>query len=138
MKKLLIFITFSILFSSCSSYTISKESLITQLKENQNVARESNVSSLGTNYYSNNIKKIKCVNKNGQEVWLYSGKNMNLKITNLSTKKSLSMYFDTVYFQNDSLFGLKSRILGGKRTISTNDIGKVVINVEEAITEEIN
>lgn len=130
-------ILIALLFSSCASFTVTKESLVAQLKENQNVSMERNVSSLGVGYFSNNLKKIKCTNKNGQEVWLYSGKNINFNITKQSTNESLSMYFDTVIFQNDTLYGLKSRILGGKRKISLKDVAKVEIHAEEPRTEEV-
>lgn len=135
-KSIVLTVIIALLLSSCASYTISKESLVAQLKETQNVSEERNVSSLGTNYYSNNLSKIKCIDKMGQEVWLYSGKNMNFKITN-STNESLGMYFDTVIFQNDTLFGLKSRILGGKRMVPIKDITKIIIQAEDPRTEPV-
>lgn len=119
-----------LILSSCSTFTITKESLIQQLNENQNVSKTSNVLSLENEYYSNNLQKIKCTDKDGKEVYLYTAKNMNFIITKTSTGKTVNLYFDTVYFKNDTLFGLKSRILGGKRNIPINDVSKIVIQTE--------
>lgn len=116
--------------SGCATFTISKESLVEQLKERQSISETSNILSLGTKYYSNNLQKIKCSDKNDEEVYLYAGKNMNFIITNALTGKAVNLYFDTVYFKDDTLSGLKSRILGGKRSISINDISKIVIQTE--------
>lgn len=136
MKKSILIVTI-LMMSSCATFTVTKESLASQLQENQNISKERNVSSLGVEYFSNNLKKIKCTNKSGKEVWLYSGKNMNFKITKITTNENLGMYFDTVILQNDTLYGLKSRILGGKRKVAVKDIAKIEINVEEPRTEEI-
>ena len=130
MKKIIIITISVLILSSCSTFTITKESLIQQLNENQNVSKTSNVLSLGNEYYSNNLQKIKCTDKDGKEVYLYTAKNMNFIITKTSTGKTVNLYFDTVYFKNDTLFGLKSRILGGKRKIPINDVSKIVIQTE--------
>ena len=130
MKKIIITTISALILSSCSTFTITKESLVQQLNENQNVTKTSNVLSLGTEYYSNNLQKIKCIDKNGKEVNLYTAKNMNFILTKTSTGKTVNLYFDTVYFKNDTLFGLKSRILGGKRNIPINDVSKIVIQTE--------
>ncbi|MFT3795244.1 hypothetical protein [Flavobacterium sp.] len=101
------------------------------------VQRTHNVASIGTGYDSNGLEKIRCVNQSGQEVWLYGGKNINFKVTTLDGKKQ-TMYFDTVYWQNDTIFGLKSRIVGGKRVIPVSQIATVGINAEEAETKPVN
>lgn len=137
MKNLLVLSVIALLVASCSSYTISKESFVSQLKENQNIQRKQTVASLGTGFDANGLEKIKCVDKAGQEVWLYGGKNINFKVTTLDGKKQ-SMYFDTVYWRNDTIFGLKSRIVGGKRVIPVNQIATVGINAEEAETKPVN
>lgn len=137
MKIFLLSALIVVLFSGCASFTISKESLVSQLRENQALKREHNVSSVGTGYNSNTLEKIRCIDKNGKDVWLYGGKNVNFKISKTSGE-SVSMYFDTVFFQNDTIFGLKSRILGGKRMIPVGEISKVDINAEEAITRPVN
>ena len=130
MKKIIIVTISVLILSSCSTFTITKESLVQQLNENQNIAKTNNILSLGNEYYSNNLQKIKCTDKDGKEVYLYTAKNMNFIITKTSTGKNVNLYFDTVYFKNDTLFGLKSRILGGKRNISIKEVSKIVIKTE--------
>jgi hypothetical protein len=125
------------LLTACSSYTIPKESFVSQLQQNQSVEREHNASSVGIGYDSNGIEKIKCIDKNGNEVWLYGGKNINFKIAKLSGG-SATMYFDTVYIKNDTVYGLVSRIVGGKRKIALTDIATIKINAEEAKTKPVN
>lgn len=129
MKKILL-LAILITISSCASFTISKESLADQLEKSQSVSKTNNIASLGTAYYSNNLQKIKCLDKNGNEVLLSASKNMNFVVTKTSTGKSVNMYFDTVYIKNDTLFGLKSRIIGGKRMIALNDVSKIIIQKE--------
>jgi hypothetical protein len=129
-KNIISTVLITLFLSSCSTFTITKESLVQQLNENQNISKTSNPISLGTEYYSNNLQKIKCTDKDGKEVHLFTAKNMNFIITKTSTGKTLNLYFDTVYFKNDTLFGLKSRILGGKRNIPINDVSKIMIQSE--------
>ncbi|HOZ75327.1 MAG TPA: hypothetical protein PLS51_06615 [Flavobacterium sp.] len=107
------------------------------MQQNQSIEREHNESSVGLGYDSNGIEKIKCIDKNGNEVWLYGGKNINFKIAKLSGG-SATMYFDTVYIKNDTVYGLVSRIVGGKRKIALTDIAAIKINAEEAKTEPVN
>ena len=135
-KSFLFLVCIALVMAGCASFSISKESFVSQLKENQYIEREHNASSAGTGYDSNGIEKIKCIDKNGKEVWLSGGKNVNFKITKASGE-SVTMYFDTVYFKNDTIFGLKSRILGGKRMIPVSEISTVAINAEEAETKPV-
>lgn len=138
MRKILFLGVFAALVvTGCSSYTVSKESFVNQLQQNQSIEREHNASSVGLGYDSNGIEKIKCLDKNGNEFWLYGGKNINFKIAKLSGG-SATMYFDTVYIKNDTVYGLVSRIVGGKRKIALTDIATIKINAEEAKTEPVN
>jgi len=129
MKKLL-FITLLIIATSCSTYTVTKESLLQQLDNSQSISKTKNLASLGTNYYSNHLSQIKCVDKNGNEKNVYPDKNTSFSITNAITGKSISLYFDTVYIENDSLKGLKSRIIGGKKSIALKDVSSIAVKTE--------
>lgn len=139
MKKKFLFLGLAAAFllTGCATFSISKDSFVSQFQQNQYVERERNVASVGTGYDSNGIDKIRCIDKNGKEVWLYGGKNVNFKISKLSGGTA-TMYFDTVYIKNDTVFGLVSRIVGGKRKIAVNDIGTIAINAEEATTKPVN
>ena len=118
------------IITSCASYTVSKQSLIEQLQENHNIEQTRNVASIGTAYNSNSLSKIKCFDENGKEVIINANKNTTFAISNLSTGKTVTLYFDTVYLLNDSIVGLKSRILGGKRSIALNDISNIQVKTE--------
>ncbi len=115
---------------SCASYTVSKESLVRQLAEKQNVSRTHNVASVGTGYSSNHISSLKCYDKNGNEITINPDKNTTLAITNQITGKTVSLYFDTVSISNDSITGLKSRIVGGKSSIAIAEIAAIKIKTE--------
>lgn len=139
MKKNFLFLGLAAAFllTGCATFSISKDSFVSQLQQNQYVEREHNLNSVGAGYDSNGIEKIRCIDKNGKEVWLYGGKNVNFKIAKLSGGTA-TMYFDTVYIKNDTVYGLVSRIVGGKRKIAVNDIGTIAINAEEATTKPVN
>ena len=117
------------IFMSCASYTVTKESLVEQLQKDQNITQARNIASIGTAYSSNSLSKIKCFDKNGKEVSINADKNTTFAITNLSGK-TCTFYYDTVYLSHDSLVGLKSRILGEKRTIALNDILSIQVKTE--------
>ena len=119
-----------LLITGCASYTVSKESLVEQLKENEGINKTRNVASIGTPYSSNKLAKIKCFDKNGKEVLINADKNTTFAITNATTGQTVSLYFDTVYLSNDSIIGLKSRIVGGKRSTALHDISNIQVKTE--------
>lgn len=128
MKYLIILLI--LLACGCSSYSITNTSFVNQINQNSTLTKTQNIPSLGTNYYSNNLSKIQCLDKNGQEIIINPDKNTNFKFTNKKTGKSTTLYYDTVYISGDSIFGLKSRILGGKRSMAMDDIDKIYVKTE--------
>ena len=138
MKKITLYGIFSLFLTNCASFTLSNESLINQLKSNQKLKEVRNLSSLGSSYPSNNLKRIECIDKKGNNVWMYPDKNVSFIVQKKSNHNKISIYFDTLILQNDTLFGLRSRILGGLRKIPINDVEKISINAEAARTEIIN
>lgn len=128
-----------IAISGCATYTVPKASLLKQLDENQDVSIQTHISPFTvTDYPSNNLKRIKCVDKNGNDLWLYPDKNTEFRITQKSDDKKVRTYFDTLILQNDTLYGLRSRILGGLRVIPANNIAKIEIHSEFPKTEKIH
>ena len=122
--------------SACGSYRVSTESLATQLRENQQVSHISNFASLGRDYPSNGLTRIECTDKSGRQVWLYPDKNVEFKIATTDGKK-LSVYFDTLILQGDTLYGLRSRILGGLRVVPLSSVQQVTIRAEAPRTEPV-
>lgn len=128
-----------LILSGCATYSVTKESLVKQLDENQDLSINAHFTPYTvTNYPSNNLEKIKCVDQNGKELWLYPNKNTEFIITQKSDGKKIRAYFDTLILKNDTLFGLRSRIVGGLRIIPVNDIAKIEIYAETPRTEQIN
>ncbi len=138
MKKIKFLIALTIVFivSSCGNYTLTGDSLIEQIKKNQKIGPNEYFQQFALiDYPSNNLEKIKCQDKNGKMVWLYPDKNTEFIITKKSNGEKFKAYFDTVIFQNDTLYGLRSRLVGGLRKVAINDIDKVVVYAEMPKTE---
>lgn len=133
-------------FLGCSNFNISKESLVTQLKDNQEVHKSLNnvflytgaISGLFLNssYNSNGINKILCQSEDGKMVFLYPDKNTQLEITRISNKEVEKIYFDTAFLINTKIVGLRSRLIRDwVIEIQLDDIEKVSIYAEFAKTE---
>ncbi len=137
--KTLILISLTIIFAGCSYYSVPTNSLVTQIKENQKIERNACVQQYSLiNYPSNNLEKIMCLDKRGNKVWLYPDKNTEFNIVKKSDGTKVRAYFDTMLFKNDTLFGLRSRLVGGLRTIPISDIEKVIVKAEFPKTEPVN
>jgi hypothetical protein len=140
MKKLInILVLFAfLLISACSTFTLTKQSLIEQLNQNQQIGSDPNFQVLSlVDYPSNNLMRIKCVDDKGKLVWLYPDKNTEFIITKKSDGDRITTYFDTLILQNDTLFGLRSRLIGGLRKIPVDDIDKVEVYAEFPDTEPV-
>ncbi|MDP3915722.1 MAG: hypothetical protein Q8R96_18505 [Bacteroidota bacterium] len=141
MKKqhfILTLILMTFLTAGCATYSIQPKSLVDQLKTFQIIEINENFQKFsGFEYPSNNLVKIDCQDKKGNNIWLYPDKNTEFIFIKKSTGKKVKAYFDTVLFQNDTLYGLRSRILGGLRIIPVNDIDKISIYSELPKTEPL-
>lgn len=129
--KTLTGLTLLILISGCANYMIPTESLVYQLKSNQKLERNFYFQQFSLiDYPSNNLRKIKCEDKDGNKVWLYPDKNTEFVFKKKSDGKKVKAYFDTVILQNDTLYGLRSRLVGGLRAIPINDIENITVYAE--------
>jgi hypothetical protein len=141
--------------SGCASYTITKDGLAQHFKENQ-LPQETTILSrvpatmpgaillvipsiiCSSTYQSNGIKKIPCLNSNGERVFLYPDHNTQLEITSKSSKEVITMYFDTVLLAENKLVGLRSRLISCMiREIALDDIEKIEIYAEFPKTEKV-
>jgi hypothetical protein len=117
--------------TSCATYSIQPKSLVDQLKTFQIVETNEYFQKFAWfEYPSNNLKKIECVDKKGNNVWLYPDKNTEFVFITKSTGKKVKAYFDTVLYYNDTIYGLRSRLLAGIRIIPVSDIDKISIYSE--------
>jgi len=132
---LILILSFAVFFWGCSYYTIPTQSFISQIKGNQKIEENMYYQSFALiDYPSNNLERIKCVDKKGNTVWLYPDKNTEFCFKKSNGEK-IKAYFDTVILQNDTVFGLRSRLMGGLRIIPVNDIDEVTVRAEFPRTE---
>jgi hypothetical protein len=137
--KFTIVLAVTLIICSCSTYYLSKQSLVEQLKENQTIAVDKNYQIFSLiEYPSNNLRKIKCLDKDSNIVWLFPDKNTEFMIYKKSDGDKITVYFDTLILQQDTLYGLRSRLLGGKRIIPVNDVDRVEIYAEFPTTQMIS
>jgi len=132
-------LTLVIFLTGCANYMVSTQSLVSQLTKNQKIEENLYFQQFSlVDYPSNNLQRIKCVDKNGINVWLYPDKNTEFIFVKKSDGEKIKAYFDTVILQNDTLYGLKSRLVGGLRIIPVNDIEKITVSAEMPRIEKIN
>ena len=140
MKKLLfLLLTITFLITSCGIYNITQKGFVMQLKENQNVNEILHWTPIGfTEYPSNKLDRIVCLNSKGEYVYLYPNQNTTVKITFKSSEKEFKAYFDTVIYKDGKLYGLRSRIVGGLQEIGVDDIDTIEFHAELPKTKKLN
>jgi hypothetical protein len=130
----------------CGTYTLTKDALVNQLKENQSskevfqyIPSPASLF-LDPRYESNGIRKVLCLNSKGEKVYLYPGKDTQLEITLKSTGDVVKMYFDTVFLveTENKIVGLRSRLIKSMtREVNLNDIDKIEITDEMPKTDKV-
>lgn len=84
------------------------------------------------------MQQILCRDKDGNLLYLFPDRNTQIAITSKSTQESIKMYFDTVFFENNKLIGLRSRLVPGMtREIVLTDIERIEIYSEFPRTEKV-
>ena len=117
---------------SCSTYTIPVESFKEQLVgvDSNSLTKKSVgiVSPLFVKkYYTNNLKSIIVWDKKYKQIKLQNQPSIEMRVTTINNKRYY-MYFDSVYLENDTLYGNKARLIGLKYTeIPFNKIIKIEI-----------
>jgi hypothetical protein len=122
-------IKFLINIFSFKVYTISPESLKAQFKDVKRKDIEINnafddLDSI--KYFANNIRKIEVVDKNGKKLKIENSPSLEIRFK-LEDKKKYTLYFDTIFIENNILSGERSRILGLKKEIQFDKIVKIEI-----------
>ncbi|MBJ6723437.1 hypothetical protein JFN93_01835 [Geomonas sp. Red875] len=127
-----------------ANYYVKPDDFIKEVAANQQRTEKFNL--VGTvpvffpiRYNANNIRRILCRDKNGENVYLIPDRNTQLEITSKSTKDVVKMYFDTVFFEGSKLTGLRSRLVPGMtREIELSDIDSIVIYAEFPRTQAVD
>ena len=107
-----------LIFVSCKTYTIEplsfKEQLLKvdpeSMKSDENSKVRVGLTNVKFSYKSNKISYIKVVDKKGEKDIIANSPAIEMRVT-LKNNKKYHFYFDTVYLQNDTLIGGKSRFM---------------------------
>jgi len=131
LKYSLLFFTLFLVFS-CKTYTISPESFKEQLTGIDSKSLVQKPVSIVSPYfvkkfYSNNIKSIIVIDKQYREIELKNQPSIEMRVTTIDGKRHI-MYFDSVYLENDTLYGSKARLISLNYTkIPFNKIVKIEV-----------
>ena len=144
MKYLSTGIVLALVLIGCGTYTITKDDLIKQLRENQSSKEVFQYLPppaslfLDSRYQSNGIRNLLCKNSKGEKIYLHPGKDTELEITSKSTGDVVKMYFDTVFIDSNKIVGLRSRLVKSMtREIDIDDIAKIEITDEMPKTDKV-
>lgn len=143
------FSVFFLVAAGCTAnYYVTPDEFINQVAEKQYKTENptgfyvfSPLASLFFNqkYDANNIRKVLCRDKAGNLLYLVPDRNTQLEITSKSANDVVKMYFDTVFFEENKLVGLRSRLVPGMtREIALTDIEKIEIYAEFPRTEKVD
>jgi hypothetical protein len=144
LNKIPVFFFLLFLFG-CSTFTITKDELVQQLKDNQNKKEEFQYIPVGgigsmflsNTFQSNQIEKILCFDSDGNKVYLYPNKDTQLEITKKSDGEIVKMYFNTAFLVENKIVGLRSRIIQSMvREVDIDDIEKIDIYTEMSKTDK--
>ncbi|MBK7380240.1 MAG: hypothetical protein IPJ03_14845 [Ignavibacteriales bacterium] len=129
----------------CSTFTITKDELVQQLKDNQNKKEVFQYIPVGgiasmflsNTFQSNQIEKILSLDSDGNKVYLYPNKDTQLEITKKSDGEIVKMYFNTAFLVENKIVGLRSRIIQSMvREVDLDDIEKIDIYTEMSKTDK--
>ena len=119
----------ALILNSCKTYTVTPESLKSQFTSESNKLEQVKINNpLSTYQYeevlANKIQDIAVIDKYGNAFNLTNSPAIEMRVT-LKSGKRKNFYFDTVTIEDDTLKGLKSRILGLKSQVPYNQIVKI-------------
>ncbi len=115
MKFRIVIISLIVLVISCKTYTITPENFKSQLTRNKvNKSKEVTINNPlmfgNIKYLSNDIERLKVIDKKGNELTIPNSPALEMRVTHKNGKK-FYFYFDTVFLENDTLKGGKSRFI---------------------------
>lgn len=134
MKKCFTILTLGILLLaciSCSTYTVTTESLTSQLSgiDSTDLTSVRVRGPLGEeyNYLVNPIDVIEVTDKQGNYVELTKKPSIEIRVTDKNGKKT-TFYFDRILIQNEKLIGVQSRFISSiQKSIPLDQIAKIEI-----------
>lgn len=128
---LIIITALTLSITSCTTYYIPIDSFKQQLPSLEKSAPLRKVTAMDpfgakSTYSIYPIDSVRCVDKNGKWFLLKNSPALEIRFTDINNKKT-TFYFDHVYVIRDSITGLRSHILGLKKTIPLNTVKTIEI-----------
>lgn len=117
-----------ILFSSCATYTMTREQLFDQIHSAtpEEVTTAHAIPIGSRTYKANGVKEITCSDKHGKMVKIINSPRVEMKIKDTRNHRHV-FYFDTIILEDSTFTGMNSRILGTRKSIRYADIKKVEV-----------
>lgn len=124
----------------CTNHYLTKQMLLEQVIPEEDLKKGvvtmyapagSIMIPMGVNYRANRLSKILCYNEKEQKVYVSVNQNTQLIVTDKHGDVH-KFYLDTIYLSGDSLYGLRSRILGLERSIPIGQIEKIEVYTEHS------
>jgi len=126
--KILLWLFFPVLFTSCASYTMTPQELFEQVHNAtpEEVSTQHALPIGSRTYTANGVKEIACRDKHGKPVTLHNSPQIEMRIKDKKGHRHI-FYFDTINLQDSTFSGLNSRILGTRKSIDFADIKTVEV-----------
>ena len=130
----ILLLTCTLLLSSCKTYTVSPEKFKEQIIASHQERKEATVNnplkpyvnSSNIKYTMNNIKYLNVYSKDGALFFMQNSPSVEMRVT-LKNGKKKYFYLDTVFLENDTLKGSKSRLLAIENVVPFNEIVKIEV-----------
>jgi hypothetical protein len=131
MKNLALASIVYVLFTSCTTYYLTADSLRSQFSsiDSTKLKMVTVRGPIGTkyNYLANPIVEIRCSDKNGNQASLINAPSVEMRVTQKNGKKTI-FYFDRIFVTDSVLYGFQSRFISSlHKTIRLSDIKKIEI-----------
>jgi len=110
MKKILLYISASLLLTSCSTYHLSSESLVQQMadtKPERQYIYSPNLPFIPFSVDGNSLHQLKCIDKNGKETTIVVTNRTSVRIT-LADSSHKTFYFNTLLLKDSTISGSKT------------------------------
>jgi len=110
MKKILLYMSASLLLTSCATYHLSTESLVQQMADTRPERKyiySPNLPFIPFSVEGNSLQQLKCLDKNGKETTIDVTNRTSVKIT-LADSSHKTFYFNTLLLKDSTITGSKT------------------------------
>jgi len=110
MKKILLYVSTSLLLTSCATYHLSTESLVQQMADTRPETKyiySPNLPFIPFSVEGNSLQQLKCLDKNGKETTIDVSNRTSVRIT-LADSTHKTFYFNTLLLKDSTITGSKT------------------------------